>query len=110
MAVDFERLHNWKKLLLLSILSVFIVILLLLGIDYLFARISGTSFITAFISTAPGGITEMGLTAMMVHADLSTVIAYQLVRLLFVLVVAIPVTTWWLCRRNKQCIRFSPLE
>jgi membrane AbrB-like protein len=110
MAVDFERLHDWKKLLLLSVLNVFVVILLLLGIDYLFARISGTPFVTAFISTAPGGITEMGLTAMMVHADLSTVIAYQLVRLLFVLAVCIPAITWWLCRRNKQCIRYSPLE
>ena len=110
MAVDVARLHNWKKLLLLTMLSVFVVILLLLGIDYLFARISEISFITAFISTAPGGITEMGLTAMMVHADLSTVIAFQLFRLLFVLLVAIPVLTWWLCRRNKQCIRYSPLE
>jgi len=48
-------------------------------------RIAPITFLTAFISTALGGMTEMGLTAMMVHADLSTVIAFQLFRLLFVL-------------------------
>ena len=110
MAVDIAKLHNWKKLLLLSVFSILVVILLLMGTDYFLARFSGTPFTTAFISTSPAGITEMGLTAMMVHADLSTVIAFQLVRLLFVLLVAIPAITWWLCRRNKQCVRFSPLE
>jgi membrane AbrB-like protein len=110
MAVDVSGLDNWKKLLFLNVVSVFLVILALLGIDFLFARIADISFITAFISTAPGGITEMGLTAMMVHADLSTVIAFQLFRLLLVLLVAIPLLRWWLCRRNKQCIRYSPLE
>ena len=110
MSVDVAKMHNWGKLLLLTISSIFVVILLLLGVDYLFAQISGSPFITAFISTAPGGITEMGLTAMMVHADLSTVIAFQLVRLLFVLLVAIPVITWWLRHKNKQVVRFSPLE
>jgi hypothetical protein len=110
MAVEVSKLQNSKRLLLLTVLSVFLVILALLGIDYLLSRISGIPFVTAFLSTAPGGITEMGLTTMMVHGDLSTVIAFQLVRLLFVLLVAIPALTWWLCRRNKQCIRYSPLE
>jgi membrane AbrB-like protein len=110
MAIDVTKLASLKKLLFLTVISVFVVILLLLGIDYFFAKISGTPFVSAFISTAPGGITEMGLTAMMVHADLSTIIAYQLFRLLFVFLVAIPVFTWWICRKNKQCIRYSPLE
>jgi membrane AbrB-like protein len=110
MAVEFSNLANWRKLIVLNFISVLIVIALFLGIDYIFAHISGTSFVTAFISTAPGGINEMGLTALMVHADLSVVIAFQLFRLLFVLLVAVPLIRWWLCRRNKTCIAYSPLE
>jgi membrane AbrB-like protein len=110
MAVDFSSLANWRKLVILNFLSVFAVIVLFLGIDYVFARISGTSFITAYISTAPGGMNEMGLTALMVHADLSTVIAFMLFRLIFVLLVAIPLVRWWLYRKNKVCITYSNLD
>jgi uncharacterized protein len=110
MAVEFSSFANWKKLLIFNFISIFTVIMLFLGIDYVFAKISGNSFVTAFISTAPGGITEMGLTAMMVHADLSTVIAFQLFRLIFVLLVAVPVIRWWLCRTNNKCVRYCPLE
>jgi hypothetical protein len=52
----------------------------------------------------------MGLTAMMVHADLSLVIAFQLFRLLFVLLIAVPLIRWWLCRTKKSCITYCPLE
>jgi hypothetical protein len=110
MAVEFSSLGNWKKLLALNFISVFSIIILFLGIDYVFAQISGHSFVTAFICTAPGGITEMGLTAIMVHADLSTVIAFQLFRLLFILLVALPVIRWWICRKNRECITYSPIE
>ncbi len=110
MAVELSSLANWKKLLALNFASVLAVIILFMGIDYIFMLISGTPFVTAFISTAPGGINEMGLTAMMVHADLSTVIAFQLFRLLFVLLVAVPLIRWWLCRTGKTCIPYCPLE
>ena len=110
MSVEFSDLANWKKLVVLNFASVFAVIVLFLGIDYIFARISDTSFLTAFISTAPGGMNEMGLTALMVHADLSTVIAFQLFRLIFVLLVAVPIIRWWLCRKNRACVLYSPLD
>jgi membrane AbrB-like protein len=110
MAVELSSLDNWKKLLVLNFISIFTIILMFLGIDYIFAQISGTPFVTAFISTAPGGITEMGLTALMVHADLSTVIAFQLFRLLVVLLIAVPLIRWWLCRTKKGCITYCPLE
>jgi hypothetical protein len=110
MAVEVSSLANVRKLLTINFISVIVVILALLGIDYVLSRISSISLVTAFISTAPGGITEMGLTALMVHADLSTVIAFQLFRLMFVLLIAIPVIRWWLCRRNKTCITYCPLE
>jgi uncharacterized membrane protein AbrB (regulator of aidB expression) len=59
--------------------------------------------LTAFIGTAPGGMAEMGITAMMVNADLSTVVAFQLSRLLFVLVIVFPLMSWLFRRkRNKS--------
>ena len=48
---------------------------------------TGASFATGFLSTAPGGLTEMGITALIVGADISTMTAYQLVRLLFIMLV-----------------------
>jgi len=102
MAVEVSSLANWKKVVVMNFISVFLVIVAFLGIDYIMARVSSISFVTAFISTAPGGMTEMGLTALMVHADLSTVIAFQLCRLMFVLLIAIPCMRWWLCRSQKS--------
>lgn len=106
MSVDITSLANWKKITISSVLSIFGVLILLMGLDYFFTRIATITFLTAFIGTAPGGMTEMGLTAMMVHADLSTVVAFQLFRLLFVLLVAIPVASWWFSRPNKRFSHF----
>ncbi|GIM48476.1 hypothetical protein DNHGIG_40250 [Collibacillus ludicampi] len=58
------------------------------------------SLITAFLSTAPGGIAEMGVTAMEVHANLSVISAYQLFRLFFILFIITPFLKWWFQRRS----------
>lgn len=52
------------------------------------------SLVTAFLSTAPGGIAEMGITALAVNADISIVIAYQLFRLLTILLI-VPIFLKW---------------
>lgn len=98
MAIDRGSVEGWKKLVFFSWLNIMAVLMVLLGVDYLLVRITATSFVTAFISTAPGGMAEMGLTAMMTGADLSSVVAFQLFRLLFVILVAIPAVRWWLSR------------
>ncbi len=98
--VDFGSLSNWKTIAFVNLLSVLAVIFLLLGIAYAVSHIYPMSFITAFISMAPGGISEMGLTAMAVNADLAAVVAYQLFRLLFILLVCVPVTKWLI---RKKC-------
>ena len=90
--VDFGSLTNWKTIAFINFLSVTSVIAVLLGIAFAYSHIAPTSLVTAFISMAPGGISEMGLTAMAVNADLPTVVAYQLFRLLFILLVCVPVT------------------
>lgn len=95
-------LSNWKKVTLASFFSVIGVILMLLGVNAILAKVTSTSFLTAFIASAPGGMSEMGLTAMMVNADLPTVIAFQLFRLLFVYLVSIPMVSWWLKSQKKE--------
>ncbi len=50
----------------------------------------GYSFATSFLSTAPGGLDQMGLLAATVGADISTVTVFQLFRLLFIFLVVLP--------------------
>jgi len=61
------------------------VLLVSLFTGYMVVELTSVSFVTAFLSTAPGGLAEMGITALIVGADISTMTAYQLVRLLFIM-------------------------
>lgn len=101
--IDISSIDNWKEIVVSSLVSVLGTITILFGLDYILAQMVQVSLVTAFIGTAPGGMTEMGLTAMMVHADLPTVVTFQLFRLLFVLLIAIPVMKWWLNCSKKLC-------
>lgn len=100
---------DWKKIICFNILSVVAVIVLLLGTSYIFSHIYTISLMTAFISVAPGGMSEMALTAMMVKADLPTVVTYQLFRLLFLLLVCVPLLQWWLNRRLSSPSAKNPI-
>ncbi|MDO9229797.1 MAG: AbrB family transcriptional regulator [Syntrophales bacterium] len=46
------------------------------------------SLLTAFLSTAPGGLTEMGIVALTLGADVAFVLAYQLFRFFCILLAA----------------------
>ncbi len=97
--VDFGSLSNWKTIALVNLCCVLTVITLLLGVSYVFSHIYPISFVTAFISMAPGGMSEMALTALSANADFPTVVAYQLFRLLFLLLVCVPITKWLIYRK-----------
>ena len=64
------------------------------ALAYALTIISPASLLTGFLSTAPGGMAEMGITAVVLQADVSTVISYQLFRLFFVLLSIPPVLKW----------------
>jgi len=96
------NISNWRKIVWVNFTSVAFVIFCLLGASYLFSQLTPITIATAFISMSPGGVSEMGLTAMMIDADLPTVVAFQLFRMLFVLIVAIPAMRWWLSRNIDQ--------
>lgn len=96
--IKFDGLKNWKSIVSYSFGGIIVVIIASLGIDYILTKVYSISFLTAFISTAPGGMAEMGITAIAVHADVSLVVAYQLFRLISMLIIAIPIVKWWLTR------------
>ena len=58
------------------------------------------SFATGFLSTAPGGLDQMGLLAAAVGADISVVTLFQLVRLLLIFLVVLPLLKWMYRRRE----------
>ncbi|WP_378954992.1 AbrB family transcriptional regulator [Pelosinus sp. sgz500959] len=106
--INLGNLSNWRKILPYTLLGVIGLIFCSIGIAFLLMHFHHISLVTAFLSTAPGGMAEMGLTGMMLQADLSVIVAFQLFRLLFILMVLPPVLKWWLARntankrRNKQ--------
>ncbi len=81
------RLENWKKLLPYALGGSIAVVFFSLGAGYLLTRLHSLTLITAFLGTSPGGMGEMGLTAVLVGANVSLVAAYQLFRLTFILFV-----------------------
>jgi uncharacterized protein len=98
-SINLTGLTNWKKISFYSLLNVLSLLAMLLVIDYIISEFSTLSFLTLFIGTAPGGMAEMGLTAMMVQADLPTVVAFQLFRVLCMFIIVIPALSWWFKRK-----------
>lgn len=103
MLLQFQEKRNYVKLGLFTFTSSLILLVGALVISNVLAFITGSSLTTTFLSAAPGGMAEMGLTATLVHADLSTVSSYQMFRLFFIMFAVPPVLKWWILRqRNKQ--------
>ncbi|MEW9671905.1 AbrB family transcriptional regulator [Ammoniphilus sp. 3BR4] len=94
-----KRLENAKKLLMYTLSSSLMIVIFSLFIAYLLTKWTHMDLHTAFLSTAPGGIAEMGLTASIVHADMSLVSGYQLFRIFFIMFLVIPLLQVWI--RNK---------
>lgn len=80
-------MDNWKKLLPFTLAGSAAVVLFSLGIGFLLTRMHSFDLTSAFLGTSPGGMGEMGLTAVLVGANVSLVTAYQMSRLLFILFV-----------------------
>ena len=84
-----EKIVNKKKMIPLAFLSSFLLICTTLACSVFLANQHNLSYITSFLSLAPGGMDQMGIIAHEVDADLSTVASYQLFRMLFIYI-AIP--------------------
>jgi membrane AbrB-like protein len=78
---------QWRVIVPYTLFNVGIVVLFSLALGWLLTRLVGMDLVTGFLSAAPGGISEMGLTAMQVNAELSAIVAYNLCRWIFILLV-----------------------
>ena len=87
------------KLTSLTVLSSIVLVLFSLLLGWLLSQFSHMQTITGFLSTAPGGMAEMGVTAKMVDADLSMVSGFHLFRLFFIMFAMPPLLQWWVRRR-----------
>ncbi|MDN4525670.1 AbrB family transcriptional regulator [Fictibacillus fluitans] len=90
-----------KKLGFYTIGNSLLLVLFSLLIAYLLAKWTPMNFTTAFLSAAPGGIAEMGVTASTVHADLSMVTSYQLFRIFFIMFAVLPFAQWGVRKWKK---------
>ncbi|MBL0388291.1 AbrB family transcriptional regulator [Tumebacillus sp. ITR2] len=97
-----QKLNNLRKLTLVTILSSILLCGFALLVGSLLVWWNGDmSIATAFLSSAPGGIAEMGVTAHIVHADVSLVTGYQLFRIFFILFLVPPLLRRWIQRRSR---------
>ncbi|MCP8970696.1 AbrB family transcriptional regulator [Ectobacillus ponti] len=96
-----EQLQHKAKMLLLATISSLTLILFSLGLSLLVFHLYHVSAGTSFLSTAPGGMDQMGLIAHEIHADLSTVTSYQLFRLFFIYFAVPPLLRWGFRRYQR---------
>ncbi|CAG7642887.1 hypothetical protein PAECIP111802_02917 [Paenibacillus allorhizosphaerae] len=101
LGIKFSALAGWRRLLPYSLAGGVAIVAFSLALSFGFSLIQPISVVTAFLSTSPGGMTEMGVTASAVHADVSMVVAYQMFRILFILFIVPYFLRWALKGRLK---------
>lgn len=72
----------------LAIGSTVMTLVIAAGAGWAMGAISGTPMEQAILALAPGGLTEMGLIALAIHADVAFVALHHVVRILLVLLLA----------------------
>lgn len=72
------------------------------GFAWLLSRLTGLHPATLVLGTSPGGIAEMSITAKVLQLGVPMVTAFQVCRLVAVLILAEPVFRWWDTRQSAQ--------
>ena len=72
----------------LALVATLLTLLLALGAGLAMQHLAGIAPDQALLALAPGGLTEMGLIALAIHADVAFVALHHVVRILFVIVLA----------------------
>ena len=72
------------------------------GFGWLMAQLTGLHPVTMLLGTSPGGIAEMAITAKVLQLGVPVVTAFQVCRLVAVLVLAEPVYRWRCARAQKS--------
>ena len=84
-SIDLRKIKEYHGMGPVLIGSVMLVLAVSMSMGLLLSMLTPSDIATTFLSTAPGGLAEMGITALVVGADSSTMTAYQLTRLLFIM-------------------------
>lgn len=79
-----------KKTVLIASVSTIGLVAAMFGCAYAVSELTGISFTTSMLAFAPGGVAEMAATAIVLHADATFVVAVQVLRIVFVLLVLPP--------------------
>ncbi|WP_169818026.1 AbrB family transcriptional regulator [Caryophanon latum] len=85
-----EDLRLSKKVMLYGFISAFVYIGSAYVLALIIPRYYSIDFTTAFLSTIPGGLDQMGLIAMAAGADVTLVTMFQLFRVLVVSLLVVP--------------------
>lgn len=91
---DRQQMLAAPRFLAAFVASLALLLLLAVAGAGLLAAVAGLSTPLAILAMAPGGITEMCLTARAMGLDVPTIIAFQLCRLVMVLLLAEPLSRW----------------
>jgi uncharacterized protein len=83
--MNFSSSRELSKFILWSLFTSVCLLLCCAGLSFVLSRWHDITFLTAFISLAPGGMAEMALVGQAVNADLSIITGYHLFRILFIL-------------------------
>src|SRR5690606_25128556 len=82
-----ELLRGVIQILHWILMGVGLTLVLAAVLAYILSLASSLDPVTAFLAVSPGGMAEMGATALTMGADVPTITAYHLFRLLFILLV-----------------------
>jgi uncharacterized protein len=97
--MKFEDSGSLSKFIGLTVVTSFILVAFTFGLGAILMASHHISFITSFLSMAPGGMAEMALVGQALHADLSIITGYHLFRILFILFV-VPIFLKWLFKQK----------
>jgi len=76
-------------------LATYVMMLLCVGFAWAVAHFTGLHLATLVLGTSPGGIAEMAITAKVLQLGVPVVTAFQVCRLVAVLMLVEPVFRWW---------------
>jgi len=100
--IELVNLKNWKRVFTFTLLGSLMIVLFTFLVGYVLTLVHEITIIDAFLCTAPGGMAEMGLTALLVNGDVSLVTAYQLFRVVFILLTVPPLLRFGLKRLTEK--------
>ncbi len=83
--IDLQKIKSYHGMGPVLLFGVLLVLAVSMAPGFFISRFTGIDLATAFLSTAPGGLSEMGIAALVVGADAGTMTAYQLTRVLFIM-------------------------